>query len=135
MSQSEIQNVYNSEHPSTGNKLVSSFEFENAVNDSNNLIMGEYDGAFRFEHQYVDIPDYNALDIAGDITISAWVYPTSGAQGYVVSKWRSYILQFRGTAYSNTMQGAVYTSGTFTHFQTLRRYSLWVLFFPEFEFF
>jgi RHS repeat-associated protein len=118
MSQIEIQSVYDNEHPLSGNGLKASFEFENAVNDSNNLISGYYDGAYRFEHQYVDIPDSNALDLTNEITISAWVYPTSGAQGYVVSKWRAYILQFTGTAYGNTMQGAIYNSGSFTPLAT-----------------
>ena len=54
-------------------------------------------------NQYAEITDYtgSAADITGDITLEAWVYPTSSCSGdqAVISKFNSYMLYCGGGAW------------------------------------
>jgi hypothetical protein len=85
----------------TGNNGVA----VNATRTSSGMIRDAY--AFDGVSDYIVINDSASLDINSSITLSAWVYPVKNAQGYIVAKYGSYMIQFTGT----TFQGGIWNSG------------------------
>jgi hypothetical protein len=57
-------------------------------------------------NQYASTPDNSALDIAGNFSGEAWVYPTSSsASGTVFGKWSAYMLQAKNGFWYYWLQG------------------------------
>jgi hypothetical protein len=63
-------------------------------------------------NQYASTPDNSALDITGDFSGAAWVYPTSSnATGSVFGKWSAYMLQAKNGTWYYWLQGATSWTG------------------------
>jgi RHS repeat-associated protein len=81
------------------------------------LTIGKVRDAYLFSgSSYVKVNDSNSLDLTTGITISAWIYPRSSTQSYVVEKQGAYMIQF--VSGTNTTQGGIYVGGTWTTLAT-----------------
>jgi len=66
-------------------------------------------------NQYASTPDNSALDITGDFSGAAWVYPTSAnATGTVFGKWSAYMLQAKNGTWHYWLQGTTSWTGVNT---------------------
>jgi hypothetical protein len=83
---------------------------------------GKYNGALMFDgaNDYVEVPDSDSLDITGEITLEAWVYPRSlDSRQVIICKYNhttlssSYYLGIGGTLGSVTYMNKFYYALTY----------------------
>jgi Concanavalin A-like lectin/glucanases superfamily len=68
----------------------------NASRTSAGIVRDAY--SFDGNTDYVLVNDSNSLDLNTTLTLSAWVYPRSTTQGYVICKYGAYMLQWTGAS-------------------------------------
>lgn len=106
------------------NGLVSYYSFEGGAFDEGvgnqgtitnaTLTTGKVRDAYSFSgSSYVQVNDSNSLDLTGNITLSAWIYPRSVTQGYIVCKYGAYMIQFLTT---NQTQGGIWSGSSWKAF-------------------
>jgi hypothetical protein len=96
--------------------------FNLPVNTSNNFSQVTQPPVFNGSSQFLSVADTNVLDISGDITVEAWIQPTStpasGGEYGIVSKYltagnqKSYKLTYLNTGGLLTLRFRISTNGS-----------------------
>jgi hypothetical protein len=65
---------------------------------------------------FIAVNDSSNLDITGNLTLSAWIYPIENQVGYVVAKYQSYMIHLTGNPL--VAQGGIWVGGNWNPLAT-----------------
>jgi hypothetical protein len=108
--------------------LVSYYSFEGGGFDDGkgnqgrvvnaSLTTGKVRDGYSFDGvgDFIAVNDSSSLDITGNLTLSAWIYPIENQVGYVVAKYQSYMIHLTGNPL--VAQGGIWVGGNWNPLAT-----------------